>query len=362
MRGGGERVMKRLLFVILVFCIVSVFFVNANVIEVKFDFDDFPVDEYVNRIDEFMNEWEIFTASAETNYVQVSEEDGNKYITLNGLADVRTWDMLEPPYTLSFDAKTSATKYVGFFVRGVYPVIKHNPANAGGIKQVLHYLEIDWYEQNGGQNGTTGLGGSGISIMPGEGCLRLNIKTYEEDGLKIGNAYYDFDYPEEFDPSEFFNVMFKDDGEKVEIYINQELLATVEMSNPGKYDDDEEDDNEYFNTAVVTDASGEEVLRIDNARISAYGSQLAITTRAQTAHIDNLILTYEGSTPSPEPEVTETPTSTKNSSATPSPTENIEKTNDDSSGMQLAEKIIVVGVAVIIVVGIILVVLKRRKK
>lgn len=68
----------------------------------------------------------------------------------------------------------------------------------------------------------------------------------------------------------FFTLKFVDDGSKVTITVNDKLLATVEMSNPGKYEEDEEDDNSYFKSVVVKNAEGTEALKVRQCKSKCY--------------------------------------------------------------------------------------------
>lgn len=362
--------MKRLLLIIVLSVFLGVCLVNAASVEVKFDFEEFEHEDDAKYIEEIIEEWEVFTAKAATNFVKVEDEGNNKLLHLNGYVEIRSWDQIEGPYTFSVDAKTEDTINVAFFVRGVLPVTRFNPKNGGGVDQVFHYLESDWYGENGGKNGASGLGGSGIYLMPmGEAKIRINIKNYQTDGLKMGTSYVDLAWPDGINPKEFFNISFKDDGEKVEIFLNQKLFLTVTMSNPGVYEDDNDDNNEYFKKAVVTDASGAEIMNIDNARISAKGSQVAISTRNRQVRIDNLSLTTER-------EATPAPTQTPNPTATPDKSDEVKNTatadpkptstkasdkTQEKEGINPVIIFSVIGAVVIIGTGIVLF-LKLKKK
>ncbi len=207
--------------------------------------------------------------------------------------------------------------------------------------------------------------------MPlGSSKVRINIKTYEPDGINVGTAYYDLDWPETTDPTKFFNVKFVDNGsDKVEIFINNNLLATVTKSNPGVYEEDEYDSNTYYKTAVVTNASGEEILNINNARLSADGSQLAIATRNKVAHIDNLnLLSEREATPEPTEKPTPAPTQSDEQSATekpiPQPTSTKSQDSDDDSDRSLNNIVIaaVVGGVIVVGTGITLAIVFNKKK
>jgi hypothetical protein len=114
----------------------------------------------------------------------------------------------------------------------------------------------------------------------------------------------------------------------VEIYLNNEKVSTITMSDPGTYDEElvfEEENYTYFKTAIIHDAEGNEMLKVENSRLNPESSQLAIGIRNRAVNIDNLAFTYEFEpTPTPDPTPTTEP-------ATEPDTEN-PPTGDDGFG------------------------------
>lgn len=347
-----------------VFLATGVFTSFAATETILIDFNNEDADANAKDIIDIIDLYEV-SYGTPTSFATVVENGENKYLNMKGYVAFASWEMQDAPYEFSMDVQIVDPGLIGFFVRSVYPVTKWNPANGGGTDTTFVFFEADWYQENQGKNGSTGIGGSGICVIPKADGIRVNLKTYEPDGLKIANKFYDFPLPEGLNISEFFNLKFKDDGEKVEILINDQLLATVEMSEPGVYEEDEDDPNEYLKKAVVKDAAGNEVLSINNARISAGQSQVGIGNRNKEVNIDNLKLTYEAPDPTPtpeatpEPEETKTPTQTQ-TSPSPSSTSSSEDKTEGSSNIGVIIGIIVAVVVVSVIVVIVLVSKKKK--
>ena len=329
------------------------------------DFNNEDVDTDAKEILEFGDMFEVHYGTGGCSATVQEGEEGNKYLALSGYIAFSSWDLMDSPYEFSVDAQMVKTGNIGFFVRSVIPVTKYNPKNGPqGSETTFTYFEADWYNENGGKNGSTGIGGSGISVMPLNENIRVNIKTYEPDGLKIANKFYDFPVPEGLNVAdEFFNIKFKDDGEKVEIYINDNLLATIEMSEKGVYEEDEDDPNEYLKKAVIKDAEGNEVLNIDNARLSPGPSQIAIGCRNLQMNIDNLKVVYQAPDPTPTPEPTPEPedTPTPEKTVSKSPDSNVE--DDKEGGVEpIVIVAIVIAVVVVVSLAIVFIIIGKKKK
>ncbi len=342
---------------------------SAATFEFKMDFNDEEVDYDARNIIDLTDFWQV-TLAGSGPVAKVVEDGDNKYLYLEGYSEIYTIDMIEPPYTFSLDVQVIDTEFVAFFVRTHYPITKYNPAHDGGRNDRIGYFELDWYTQNGGENCASSQGSSGIMVMPRADALRVAIKTFEPDGINIGHRYYDFPYPEGFDISQFFNLKFVDDGEKVEIYLNNEKIATVTMSDPGTYEEEvvfEEDEFTYFKTAVINDAEGNEMLKVENARLNPESSQLAIGVRNKKVCIDNLFFSYEyEETPTPEPTPTPSPTEEVDDTEKPaqtSPTDSDESAGGSSLGLIIGIiAVAVVGVVVIVLVCVVVIVLVSRIK
>lgn len=332
----------------------------AETIESSLSFDD---DNAGSEFFDISGYWQIIKGTGESTAIVKEEGDDNKYIAVNGYVDIRTYDYIIEPYTFSVDVQLVDSVNICFFVRGVFPYKKFNKAHRDGVYMTMNYYESDWYTDNGGKDGQNGQGGSGIAVAPGSDAIRVIIKTCEKDGMNIGSKYYDFPYPEGVNKNEFFNLKFTDNGEKVEIYINDGLLAKVSMSDPGEYDDEmtaDEEYNVYFRTAVVHDANDNELLKVENSRINSEGSQIALGVRNRKVNIDNITLVYELPDPTPTPEPSNTPEMT---SAPPTATTSDHSSEDSSStgaAIAIGVGVTLAVIAAITVVTIILIKSKKR--
>ena len=210
---------------------------------------------------------------------------------------------LETPYTFEtvFRTVEKPSWMLGIFIR------------SGIVKDPLFpNFEVDAYD---GANGSMGLGGSGMTIAIEEDGIDLRIKNYQDDGSHVSNTYYDFTGIEGYQsPAENFNkITIADEGTRIVISINEKLLATVELSDIGTYETDTEKppvDFVYYKTAVLKNAAGEEVVKINNARVVAEEYMSAIGVRNGKLDIDNIVISYEEEQPDPteEPEETAAPT------------------------------------------------------
>ncbi|NLN05913.1 MAG: hypothetical protein GX166_14110 [Clostridiaceae bacterium] len=349
-------------FIAVILCVFMSFQSFAALYELKVTLDDEVDGTSLREVIDLLDVFE-FNPATPTSDATVESDGDNKYITTTGYLDVTSWDYITGPYTFSVDYRiVTETENVGFFVRGVYPssFSKINPQNHG-VDQQFGYYEWDWYKENGGQDGVSGIGGSGIVVTPKKTELLIRIKNWKPDGLNISSERVSIPLPEDVDNNAFNTISFKDDGEKkVEIFFNDILMATVEFSEPGVYEEDEEDDNEYFKNAVVKDAEGNELLSLDNARINAEGSQVAIGVRNIEFQFDNIYISYEvpdtpEPTDTPEPKETDTP-----APQTTTPADNDE--TDKDKGGSILPFAIAGGAVVVIAVAAILIIISKKKK
>ena len=316
---------------------------------------------------------------ANTNSTATIQEEGdNQFLALEGYVSIRSWDeMQDYPYTFSLDIRQSVFNNIGFFVRGITPgeMTVINPRNANK-EQDFDYFEVDWYTQNGGKNGTTTIGGSGIFVFPQENAFRVGVKVYREDGLTISSEYYDFPLPEGFSYDNFYNLEFTDNGTEVSISVNDQLLSKIVLSGPGKqYDTDNTTSFSYFETAEIQDASGNAVLTVQNTRVNSGASQLAIGVRNVALQIDNVSVSYEvpdNATPAPEePDETEAPEetdsaptpdaseATRTPAATATPTSGADSDESDSFPLGL---VIGIAAAVVVILCVIIIIAVKKKK
>lgn len=267
----------------------------------SFEEDDVGTDA-ANTLD-FAIDW-INEKGNDAATAVVMEENEGKYLHIEGFYEIYSYDLFDEGYTFSVDARTGDGALVGFFVRS-----GRNPA------EKFPFYEWDWYAEQEGKNGESGIGGSGISVHLMTDGVRVNIKNYQDDGSHVSNTYYDFTGIEGYqNPAENFNkITITDEGTRIVISINEKLLATVELLDIGTYETDTEKppvDFVYYKTAVLKNAAGEEVVKINNARVVAEEYMSAIGVRNGKLDIDNIVISYEEEQPDPTeaPEETAAPT------------------------------------------------------
>ena len=229
--------------------------------------------------------------------VQVIKGTKFNYLRMKGVSDLRTWNDVEGSYEFAADVHMIDYGNSAIYVRGEMPgaYTPTNPANSG-IKQVFNYFEWDWYAENGGrQYGGSSCAGSGIGIYPEQNCITIRIKRYAEDGLGVASASYSFPYSGKFTPDAdgWFKLRVKDDGQTVSIYMNDALMCTVKMENPGVMYERDGTGQEYYGKATLYDAEGNQKLEVENTRLNSQGSQIALTTRFQTMEFANLYIAYQ---------------------------------------------------------------------
>ena len=240
--------------------------------------------------------------------------DGGKRLQLEGYVDIKSYSNFVIPYTFSADIISSVTDNYGIFVKGVdqeEQVQKENTKNQN-VVQIFNYYEWDWYAENGGTSGGSGIGGSGIFIIPSTDKIKIGVKTYQADGLTVASAAVEFPVPEGYRHGESVcSVKVADHIENVEIFVNETLLCKIELSEPGQSYESDQTGIGFYKTAVIRNAAGDVLKTVENTRVCSDYSQLAITSRNQKYTVDNIRLQYEAPDPTPTAEPTATPEPTK---------------------------------------------------
>ena len=229
--------------------------------------------------------------------VQVVKGSKFNYLRMKEVSDLRTWNDVEGAYEFAADIHMVDYGNSAIYVRGEMPgaYTPENPANFG-VKQVFNYFEWDWYAENGGRTyGGSSTAGSGIGIYPEQDRITVRIKRYASDGLGVASASHSFPYSGKFTPGEdgWFKLRVVDDGQTVSIYMNDALMCTVKLENPGVTYESDGTGQEYYGKATLCDASGKQVLEVENTRLNSQGSQIALTTRFQTMEFANLYIAYQ---------------------------------------------------------------------
>ena len=264
------------------------------IVDVLYDLDDVKPGVFVQNT-ALAEQFEL-AAGTSTSKVQVLKGESFNYLHMTGVCDLRTWNDVEGAYEFAADVRMVDYGNSAIYVRGEMPgaYTPTNPANSG-ISQVFNYFEWDWYAENGGHKyGSSSSAGSGIGIYPDANRITIRIKRYAEDGIGVASASYSFPYSGKFTPGEdgWFKLRVVDDGQTVSIYMNDALMCTVKLENPGVVYETDGTGQQYYGKATLFDADGKQVLEVENTRLNSQGSQIALTTRFQTMEFANLYIAY----------------------------------------------------------------------
>ncbi len=229
--------------------------------------------------------------------VQVVKGDRFNYLRMKEVSDLRTWNDVEGAYEFAADVHMVDYGNSAIYIRGEMPgaYTPTNPANFD-VKQVFNYFEWDWYAENGGRTlGGSSTAGSGIGIYPEQNGITVRIKRYAPDGLGVASASYSFPYSGNFTPGAdgWFKLRVADDGQTVSIFMNEALMCSIKMENPGVVYESDGTGQQYYGKATLYDANGTQVLEVENTRLNSQGSQIALTTRFQTMEFANLYIAYQ---------------------------------------------------------------------
>ncbi len=263
------------------------------VVDVLYDLAGVKTGAYVQNT--ILAEQFELCAGTSTSNVQVRKGDRFNYLRMTGVTDLRTWNDVEGSYEFAADVRMVDYGNSAIYVRGEMPgaFTPVNPANSG-INQVFNYYEWDWYRENGGRDGASSSAGSGIGIYPEENRITIRIKRYATDGIGVTSSSYSFPYEGKFTPGAdgWFKLRVVDDGQTVSIYMNDALMCSVKLEDPGVVYPTDGTGQEYYGKATLYDASGKQVLAVENTRLNSQGSQIALTTRFQTMEFANLYIAY----------------------------------------------------------------------
>ena len=267
--------------------------------------------------------------------------DGYYSMVFNGTIDTDT-----DAYEVSCDLRTLRNgDGVALFLRAGNLVYKDNVfwhSMANPYMLPMDFYEWDFYAENGGTHGTSGMCSSGILIQPllkdgsANGVIRVTFKTHEDDGLNVGNQGYEFDSP--VPVNEFFTLKSSERDNVITITVNGELLCTVEFSDEGTYADDLFHGQEasyrdtYYKSAKIKGADGTELFSEDSCRIAKNG-RFALASRNGSFDVDNIKIDFiydeeetteaptKAPTEAPTEEITEAPTEEATEASTAEATE-----------------------------------------
>lgn len=199
---------------------------------------------------------------------QIVVDGSNKYLVVHSFFEATFDYTIEGGYIYEADYKgpTNAPTHGSLWVRGA--------------TERLPYKQFFlWYYEEGPQGVC---GGTGI-VFWASGANECKIGIKYRDGDSVANEIFTFTTEENFSTG-FQNVKFADTGDRVNIYLNDKLLLSIELSNKGTHTGL---NNQYYKTAVVKDANGTVLKTVNNALV-AYAGELAFATRATTIWLDNI--------------------------------------------------------------------------
>lgn len=261
-----------------------------------FDGEGYSAGKYLK--DTALGEVFEYIGATATSSAQIKKENGNNYVQQKGMTDLRTYTDVTGPYTFSIDLRPKEYGNNAVYIRGEMPGAlrkyngRHSVLANQEVIQVFNYYEWDWYQENGGKSGSSSISGSGLGLFPMQNGIEVHLKRYAEDGLTVTSSVATLTFPSDFsvDANGFYNLCCKDDGELIEIFVNQVLLATVRLSDPNAVYESDGTGQKYYGHATLCDAEGTVLLDVDNTRLNAVGSQIAVTTREQVIEYDNLTI------------------------------------------------------------------------
>lgn len=216
----------------------------------------------------FDKDWTLSTGAGESGKVV-----DNKYLNMpnTGIAEVISKTTMTIPYIFSIDTSYAlpATQDTGIFIRG-------------GRSTLTFPFYIS--DRNGGGNG-----GSGICIQLLSDKIRISIKNHQSTQTFCGSQSWECTtLPQGYNINNFTNLKAIDDGTKVIIKVMDATIATVEYSNPGVYEgDDDYIKGIYYKTAIMKDSNGAVVINETKARIAQDG-YIAIGSNWTDVSYDNL--------------------------------------------------------------------------
>lgn len=203
---------------------------------------------------------------------------------------------ISEPYTFSLDIKDTAGKgWAGCFIRtSVESNTKVLRLNESDRK--LPWTENDHSAMAAGEAvvnskvsaSLVGAAGIGLRTVPGKNYVTLFVKTYDLSCRRsINNIVYNIPVEKDL-KAEFISVTFEDDNAGlVKVKFDSTLVAQVEYSNLGSYEDELYLEGEYYKTAVIKDAGGNVIAQSDSSIIYK-DSVLVLFTRGATMQFDNI--------------------------------------------------------------------------
>lgn len=203
----------------------------------------------------------------------VTEQDGNRFLrnTAYFVAGLKDGALTED-YILELDWRLLSEKTVG------------GPSERlGGIAVRSADRRLAHHDEDTNRL----VGGSGIMLYPTENGVRVAIKTYLPDGdsYKVSSQSVFFDLAL---GNKFNTFRIEDSGEKISIFVNQNLLCYAELANEGTYP---ASNYTYMRTVKLMDANGQLLLDVSDALVSV-DREIHLIARGWTSFdVDNICIT-----------------------------------------------------------------------
>lgn len=203
----------------------------------------------------------------------VTEQDGNRFLrnTAYFVAGLKDGALTED-YILELDWRLLSEKTVG------------GPSERlGGIAVRSADRRLAHHDEDTNRL----VGGSGIMLYPTENGVRVAIKTYLPDGdsYKVSSQSVFFDLAL---GNEFNTFRIEDSGEKISIFVKENLLCYAELANEGTYP---ASNYTYMRTVKLMDANGQLLLDVSDALVSV-DREIHLIARGWTSFdVDNICIT-----------------------------------------------------------------------
>ena len=226
--------------------------VSASLYEINCDFEDLDVGA-TDLTGTFGDVWSVlFSLCTEIGrpYATVTEEDGNRFVRNTAYWVVGLKDgAIEGDYEFSVNWRLLSGETVG------------GPSERlGGIALRSADKKLNHHDED--QNRV--VGGSGIMIIPDENGIRVAVKKYVPDGnnyqVTSESVYFELPLGNTF---QHFSVI--DTGDRIEIYVKDALLCSLELGNVGTY---QGSSYEYAKSVKLMDAGGTTLLEVEDALVT----------------------------------------------------------------------------------------------
>lgn len=278
--------MKKFLTAVLAICLLlslAVFTVSAKEAEFEDSFDDYEpgLDATGTEFAKFFNIGVPQVGDSFMN-IEANDDSTNLYLRLSVFTEFVIKTPLKTAYTYSVKLLYTEGDYrTGIFYRA--------PFNGTGL-----------YEQ-ANQSGDDSIitGQTGVSAGIAQGKFYVDVRTYDRSAeIAVKHNYFEFDLPEGSELGDLsseggITIKAVDDFETMKFYVDDTLMCTLEMSDPGKKYVAFNITDICFAKIEVKDASGQSLGVLTNTLVEANQSRIGIGTRVANMRVDNIYVSYE---------------------------------------------------------------------